>query len=253
MVEVRDVHADAYGSSGDANGCRLQHMPPAASLCIFPREALHNEGDDHQGDDEQIVVGHLHVVGVHLEGCEECRNDKSPKVFPSIGKHHAGNHRWQIGQRPHLPDVSSGNDDEEITGERPHDATQHGQLTTEVEGAHQDVEAQQVDKHVPHIVGQPQMIGVDDLRQKIGTLIRGRCLIGRHTAEDGIRPACALTCLLQILQRLLPGAASCRRVVLVQNTPLQIGGHEIGECDDRKQQYHQQIWQILLQFLHKIL
>ncbi len=45
------------------------------------------------------------------------------------------------------------------------------QLLTEVEGTQQDIEAQQVHKEIPHIIGQPQVIGILYRRQHISTII----------------------------------------------------------------------------------
>ena len=37
------------------------------------------------------------------------------------------------------------------------------------------------------------MVNLDDFRQDIGTLIRRRCLVGRHSAKERIGPSCALS------------------------------------------------------------
>ena len=82
-------------------------------------------------------------------------------------------------------------------------------MLTEVEGTQQDIEAQQIGKYEPYVLWQPEVIGIDSLRQQIGGTV-GRChLIGRHSAEKGIRPTAALTRLLQIFDTLLTSTATC--------------------------------------------
>ena len=81
------------------------------------------------------------MVRVNLEGREHGRQHQSPQVFPPIGQYQSGNHRRQIGQSPHLPDMSGGDDDQEIGREGPDDRTQCRQMLTEVEGPQQDIEA----------------------------------------------------------------------------------------------------------------
>ena len=76
-------------------------------------------------------------------------------------------------------------------------------MLTEVKGAQHDIEAQQIDKQIPHIIGQPQVIGLFYGRQRSGTAIRRGNLIGGHTREDGIGPSRALTRTIIILCTLL--------------------------------------------------
>ena len=252
MIEVGNVYQNTYGTGSQTHRRGLYDVLPAGGLGIAAGQALNDERHHHHRYREQIIVGHLHVVGLHLKGGEEGREDESPQVFSSVGQHDAGNHRRQVGQRPHLPDVAGRNDDEEITAEGPDNAAQYGQFAAEVEGAHQDVEAQKIGKNKPHILREPQVVGIHHFRQQVGTLVRGRRLIGRHAAERGIGPTGALARLLQVFQCFLSGTTTCRRIVLIQNAPLQVCRHEIGEGDDRKQHYCQHIWQILLQFFHKL-
>ena len=56
--------------------------------------------------------------------------------------------------------MSCGNDNKEIAAESPYQRTEDRQLMTEVEGTQKDVESQQIDKHIPHVVGKPQVVGV---------------------------------------------------------------------------------------------
>ena len=116
MVEVAEVDAHTNGSTSDAHTRGLSKM----QVFLFA-DGIYQPSYHHRQDDEQIVVGHLHVVGVDLEcgkdGCEH----KSPQILTPISQHQSGYHWWQIGQSPHLPDVTSSNDNKEIGAEGPHD------------------------------------------------------------------------------------------------------------------------------------
>ena len=59
-------------------------------------DGIHQPGDDEEEDDEQIIIGHLHVVRVDLECREDCRQQQYPEVFPAIGQHQSCDQRWQI-------------------------------------------------------------------------------------------------------------------------------------------------------------
>ena len=120
-------------------------------------------------------------------------------------------------------------------------------MLTEVEGTQQDIETQQVGKDKPHILGQPQMIGIHRLRQQISRSVRRSHLIGRHTTEEGIRPSATLTGLLQIFDTFLSGASSCRRVMAIEDTSFDIGGKEISKGQNGKQQHCQHVGQAFLQ------
>ena len=81
------------------------------------------------------------MVRIDLEGCEDSRQEESPKVFPLICQHDTCDHWWQISQSPYFPDVSSCDDNKEIGGESPDDRTESCQMLTEIEGSQQDVES----------------------------------------------------------------------------------------------------------------
>ena len=178
MIQVAQVDADTDGSGGDTHGCCLTKP---CQLLVF--HSLNQESDNHEEDDEQIIIGHLHMIGLHLKGGKQGRQDESPEIFSPITKHNTSNHWWQIGQGHHFPNVSGSNDNEEITGESPDDRTQNSQLLAEIKSTQQDVEAQQIGKHIPHIFGQPQVVSVHHLAQCVGTFVRRSRLIGGHTSE----------------------------------------------------------------------
>ena len=230
MVEVRQVQTDGYQSCY-GTGCRC--FQPVHHL--FLADGFHEPRYHHEEDDEQVVVGHLDVVGANLEGSEDSCNDQSPQVFAAVGQHDTCNHRRQIGQRPHLPDVSGGNDNQEVGREGPQYGAQSCQIATEVEGAQQNVEAQEVRKQVPHVLGQPQVVGIDGRRQRVGAVVRRCRLERRHAAEQSIRPARTLTRALIILQLFLTSSTACRGVVTEEDATLRVGREEIGKSHYGKQ------------------
>ena len=136
MIEVRDIDADTNSSTHHTGGCCLHQV-----LILLLIQSLNAERDDHCQHDEQIIVGHLHLVRQHLQSSKECRHQHTPQVFATIGQHHTRNHRRQVGQRHHFPDMSGSNDNKEIAAERPDDSSQSRQIDTEVEGTQQNIEA----------------------------------------------------------------------------------------------------------------
>ena len=245
MIEVGEVDAQTDDTTQHTDRCRLRK----AFQFMFA-DGIHQPGNDEEEDDEQIIIGHLHVVRIDLKRREDSRHQQSPKVFPAIGQHQACNHRRQVGQCPHLPDVSCGDDDEEIGGEGPEDRAQGCQVLTEIKGPQQNIEAQKIGKHVPNVLRQPQMVGVCSLRQQIGGAIRRGHLIGRHTAEQGIRPTGTLSRTIQILDSLLSCPTTGGGIMPIEDAPLDVGREEIGERQHGKQQHCQHIGQTLLQTLN---
>ena len=147
MIQVRQVQRDGNGCSSQTCCSSLRQM-----LVLFLSQAVDAKCNDHSQDDEQVIVGHLHVVGQHFKGTEDCCYQQAPEVFAPKSQHNTGNHRRQIGQCHHLPDMSSGNDDEEVAGERPDDGTQGCEIGTEVEGTQQDIEAKQIHEDIPYVL-----------------------------------------------------------------------------------------------------
>ena len=238
MIQIRYIHADGNQCS---HRTHRRSLPETCQL-LLPN-GLNEECHHHQQDNQQIVVGHLNVVGAHFKGGKYCRHDEAPQVFAAIGKHHSANHRRQICQRHHLPDVPGGDNNKEIGGECPHDGSQRCQPLAEIERTQQDVEAQQIDENIPHILGQPQVISLHRLTQHRRTVVRRSRLIGRHAAEQRIRPARTLSRTLIIFRRLLPRAATGRGIMLIQDAPLNVGREEISERNQCKNHDHQHVGQ----------
>ena len=119
-------------------------------------------------------------------------------------------------------------------------------MLTEVEGTQQDIEAQQIGKYEPYVLWQPEVIGIDSLRQQIRRTIRWCHLISRHTTKEGVCPTAALTRLLQIFDTLLTSTSSCGGIMAIENAPLDVGREEISKGQDGKQQHCQNIRQAFL-------
>ena len=183
VIEVReiDAHTDQGTSDTHTSGLRKAHQ-------LFRADGLHKPREDHEENYEEEVIRHLHVVGVDLESRKHRREQQSPQIFPLIGQYDTRYHRRQIGQSPHLPDMPCGDNNKEIGREGPEDTTQCCEMLTEVEGSQQDVESQQIGKDKPHILWQPEMIGVHYLRQQVGRAIRRCHLIGGHTRKERVCP-----------------------------------------------------------------
>ena len=162
MIKVREINAHTDGSTDKTNGSSLQEP-----CHLFLLDGLYEPGYHHRDDDKQIIIGHLYVVRIDLKGCKDGCQQQSPEIFPPISQYQTSYHRWQIGQCPHLPDMASSNDDEEIGGESPDNGAQGCQMLAEVECPKQDIEAQEVGEYIPHVLRQPQMIGIHHLRQQI--------------------------------------------------------------------------------------
>ena len=202
VVEVRQIDAYTDGSTRDTDSRSLQETGH-----LLLTDSLHEPSYHHEQNDKQIIIGHLYMVCIDLKSREYSCQQQSPQVLSPIGQYDTRNHRRQISQGPHLPDMACGNNNKEIGGESPDDTAKGCQMLTEVEGSQQDVEAQQIGKDEPHIFRQPQVIGVDRLCQQIGRAIRWCHLVGRHSAEEGIRPTATFTCFLQIFDTFLSCAA----------------------------------------------
>ena len=54
-------------------------------------------------NDEQIIVSHLHMVRLYLKSCEQCRDNETRKVTPTISQDDTSYHWWEISQRHNLP------------------------------------------------------------------------------------------------------------------------------------------------------
>ena len=234
MIEVAEIDDHADGSSHEAHAGGLAEL----------REALVADGvdevsDDHEEDDEHIIICHLHVVGLYLKRREYGCDDESPQILATIGKHNARYHRRQISQGYYLPDVSGGYDDEEIGAERPYYGAKHSQLATEIEGSEKDVESEKVSKDVPHVLGKPEMIKIAHLIEDGLAVIRRSHLISRHASEERVGPACAFSGTLIILRQLHSRSASCGGVVTIKDASFGVCREEIGKRDDSKNQCYQ--------------
>ena len=215
VIKVRKIEQNAYQCTRSTHA-----RSPQEALPLPASHSIHAIGNHHGRNHKQIIIGHLHMVGINFESREERRHAEAAQQLPSIGPHQPRYQRWQIGQRHDFPNVARGNDDEKIRREGPHDGTQCSQMPAEIKGTQQNVEAQQIGKNIPHILGQPQMIGLHHLVQHTRALIRRRRLISGHTAKRGIRPTRHLARPLVIFRHFLTGTAPCRSIVPIENATI---------------------------------
>ena len=115
VVHVTQVyaHSDSRTSYAHSSGLGKLHV----GLFAY---GIHQPCYYHRQNNKQIVIRHLHVVGVNLKGSEDCCKQESPQIFAPVSQHYTRNHWWQVSQRPHLPYVSCGNDNQEIGAECPY-------------------------------------------------------------------------------------------------------------------------------------
>ncbi len=149
VVKVAGIERQTDQSTCNARERCLQEM------CRLPfADGVNKEGDDHKEHDEQIIICHLHMVGVDFECREKACQEEALQIFPPVGKHYAAYHRRKICQRHHFPQVAGGNDYQKIAGECPHNRSQCGKILLEVESTQHDVESEQVNEQIPNVFGQ---------------------------------------------------------------------------------------------------
>ena len=224
VIEVGKVggHTDKggnqqYGACLEESGKRLV-APRVFKVCSCDEQ-----------DDEQEVVGHLHMVGHDLQGDEEgCEYAACQQLAP-VGEHDARYCGRDVGKGDELPDVSRRNQNEEVGREGPHDAAQACQPCRYAECPQQDVEAQHQDERQVDVGGQEELVYFLCPLQRYGRVVGRGYLVGRHSAEKGIGPAGAFACLFVILFGFLSGAGAGCGVVLEQNTSFYIRRKKVGE------------------------
>ena len=229
VIEVREVdgHAHQSGKDEHARGPHeLRHRPCA------PR--LHAVGHGKEEHDEQEVVGHLHVVGDDLQGHEQGRHHAARQQPSAVGQHHAAYRGRDVGQGDELPDVSGGDEDEEVGREGPQHAADARIPCRDAEGPQQDVEAQHHDERQVDVVGQEQLVDALRPRQRSGGVIRGRNLVRGHAAKHGVGPAGAFARAVVVFLRLVPGAGARLRVVLEEDASLRVRREEVDERQQRE-------------------
>ena len=112
--------------------------------------------------DKEVVIGHLHVVGINLKRRKDTRYGKSSQIFTLVGKQYACYHWGQVGKCHDLPYMTGCYDNEEITAESPYHGAKRCKIPAEIEGAQHDIEAEKIGKDIPYILGQPQVVCLHD-------------------------------------------------------------------------------------------
>ena len=192
VVEVRQIGRHAEQSCHECHGRALQEGGQRAAHKGIDAVAKHEETDD-----EEEIIGHLHVVAQHLESGEECRDGRAAPIFPPHAEHHAADGGRNESEREGFPQVAGRDDDEEIGGKSPHQRTERGRERADAplfcaHGAQHDVEAEEVEEHETNggkPIVQPEAVDVLYFFEEVGRTVRRRGLEGGHSAEHGVAPA----------------------------------------------------------------
>ena len=182
------------------------------------------------------------MVRQNLHSREEARYDYAPQVAPPVAERHTRYGRRDEGEGEQLPDVAGGDDDEVVAGEGPQHSAQGGHPCAEVEGAQHDVEAQQHHEYVGRHGGQAQLVERLQAPQRVGAGIGGSHLVGRHSAEERVRPARTLSAMrLAIVLHLNAAAYGTAVVVAGQHQSVADGTQEIKQADEDEEAYGQHV------------
>ena len=132
--------------------------------------------------------------------------------------------------------------DEVVAREGPEHGTQSSHPHPEVEGAQHDVEAQQHHEDISRYGGQAQLVERLKPPQRIGAGIGGSHLVGRHAAEERVRPSCAFTVVrLAVVLHFYAAADGTAMVVASQNASVANGTQEIKQADEDEEAHSQHI------------
>ena len=81
MIQIGNVGSNAQYCTQSTHCCgfgKVRHT-------LLP-DGIHEETYYKEEDDKEVIVGHLHVIGIDFEGREYARNYQSCKVFSSISQ-----------------------------------------------------------------------------------------------------------------------------------------------------------------------
>ena len=242
VVEVREIDAHAHqGRSHQYGGSAEEGGQTVFATGGDP------EGNGHEQHDEQEIIAHLRMVGRNLQGHKKSSDQCAGQVTAPVDQHQTGNGGRDIGQGDHLPDVSGGNDDEEIGREGPDDGSQCRQPDAEVEGTEQQVEAQQEDEDIANVGRQEQAVDRLHDAERVARRIARSQLVGGHAAEQGIGPAGGFARTFVVVLGFLAGTDACHGIVLRQYAAFRIGREEVGKRDEGEQQDRHSIGKKFLQ------
>src|SRR3712207_3054981 len=166
VIKIGKIDANAQSGGG---GTHSHGLPKLLHLLLsYSRIEV---SQHHEEDDKQVIIGHLHMVGMYFKSRENSSDDKSGYQLASESQHDACYHRWQIGQRHYFPYMSGRYNNKEIAGESPYHGAQNSQGLPEIESSQKYIEAQQIGEKVPNILRQPQVIGFLGMREDATALI----------------------------------------------------------------------------------
>ena len=181
------------------------------------------------------------MVGCNLQGGKKRRDRRAPQVFAAIGQHQAGDGGRNEAEGVHLPEVSGGDDDEKITRKRPCRRAESREQRFETQGAHQQVEAEEVEEEEAERAGGAKAHDGLDHAHHFRRTVGRRNLISGHTREDTVRPTGAFARGLMISGLFLSLSHAGHGVVAAQHEAFADGRGEIGETYQQKTQHNHEV------------
>ena len=146
--------------------------------------------------------------------------------------------------------MAGSDDDEIIAGKRPKDGTKGGHPHLEIEGAQEDVEAQQHHKYQYHIVGEVELIDALRLMQAFRRGIGGSYLVGGHAAKESVGPTGAFTVALAVLLHLMGSTGAAAMIMTRQDVAFADGAGEVEEGKGQEEKDGQEVGEEVFQMLH---
>ena len=207
----------------------------------FGAQGFDAVGHRHEEHDKQEIVSHLQVVGGNLQGGKERRDGSSPQVFAAIGQHQSRDGRRNESESIHLPEVSGGDDDEEIAREGPCRRAECREQRFETERAHQEVEPEEIEEKEPERAGGAKPHHRLDHAHHLRRTIGRRNLISGHSRENTVGPTGAFARGLMISGLFLSLSHAGHGVVAAQHETFADGRGKIGETHQQETQHNHEV------------
>ena len=236
VVEVGEVDERTEQSAHHHSGSGFAPMAQRSlSHCV---NAIGHDDEEHR---EEEIVGHLDVVAQHLQGGEQPRDNQSPEVFAAIGEHQSGDGGRDEGEGIDLPNVSCRDDNQKVGRERPRRSAKRREQRPKAEGAHEQIEPEEVEKKVGERTGGEQAHDASHPAEGFGRAVSRCNLVGGHPRKDTVRPARTFARGFIEGRLFLPLPHTGHRIVTTEHKPVQNGRGKIEETQQKKRQHDQHI------------
>ena len=73
VIKVGNIHQHTNQCTRSTYGCGLHKL-----LHGLLSDSIDQISNNHKEDDEQIIIGHLHMIGINFKGCKDCRDNEPP-------------------------------------------------------------------------------------------------------------------------------------------------------------------------------